>query len=420
MARDTVLIIEDEPQIRAMLREAIIRHADYRVLMARDGREGLELALQERPDVILLDLMLPYLNGMDLMRALLAENLHIPIIVITAHGSAEMILKAFRLGAKDYLQKPFRIQDVWTALEHALAEEHLRREKEQLTHALTAANRRLQLQLEHWIALNAISKAILSTLDEEEVLHRVMQTVSEILHVEAASLLLFDEAEETLHFALTLQGDAACFSEITLRKGEGIAGWVAEHRMPLLVPNVQEDPRFNPAVDRRSGFETRSILCVPLMLNQDVLGVLEVLNKKDPESAEFTPEDLRMLTTLASWVTIALENARLHRALQDAAALQAIKQAVITLAHHINNQLLIFSLELDGVEQASEQLPPEAQASIRASRRCIQEINDVVQALDRLQSLRTVPYVGDTRMMDLEGLLKAHADHSPGAPQEER
>lgn len=403
---ETVLIIEDETSIRQLLHEALINRGSYKVLEAADGEEGLEMALEYRPDVILLDLMLPRLHGIQVMEELRAQGIRIPIIVITAHGNTENILQTFRLGARDFLNKPFYIPDVWAALENALAEEHLRREKENLTRALARANRRLQRQLENWTALNDLAKAILSTLEEPEVLRRVIETVGRILKVEAGSILLLEEETNELYFAITLEGEASRFLGVTLQLGQGIAGWVAQNRTPLLVPDVQQEPRFYAEVDEITGFRSESILCVPLLSHDRVLGVLEVINKQEgAEQPAFNKDDLEMLTALASWGSIAVENARLNREMQDTAAIQAMKQAVITLAHYINNQLMVCSLELDSLENATYTDEQQLRVGMDSARKCIDEITTVVRALERLKEVRTIPYIGDTKMVDLGDLL---------------
>ncbi len=407
MSQETVLIVEDDDETRAFLRDVVLMPGCYRVLVAADGQAGLECALAERPDLILLDLMLPRMSGLEMLEYLHQQDCHIPTIVLTAYTSEQDILRAFRLGAKDFLQKPLGIREVWAAIEKALAEERLRRERENLTQALAQANRRLQQQVQNWVTLNDIAQAISSTLEESEVFRRVMENVTRILQVEAASLLLLDQQTGELEFTVTLHGDTAHYSTFRLKPGQGIAGWVAQHGKPLLVPDVSQDSRFYAQVDQVTGFRSRSILCVPLNSKDRVIGVLEAINKRDGTGdSRFTQADLELLTALASWVAVAVENAWLNRATREMAATTALRQAVTALAHHINNRLMAFSLELDGLEMEGT-LDPQALRAITASaRRSIQEISAVVKALDRLEELHTVPYVGTAEMLDIEQALQ--------------
>lgn len=407
MERELVLVIEDNPGMRAFLRDSVLEPAGYQVKMAQDGQEGLKSALTTDPDLILLDLNLPRLSGLDILGHLYQQDHQIPAIIITAHGSEQIILKAFRLGAKDFLQKPFTMQEARIAIGNALKEERLRRENENLTRALTRANRHLQQQLHHWRALNDIAQAITSTLEESEIFRRAIENVSRVLQVQAGSLLLLDQRAGELEFAVTMRGDITRFSDFRIKLGEGIAGWVAQHDKPLLVPDVHQDPRFYPRIDQATHFQTRSVLCVPLRAKGQVIGVLEVINKqKGPKSPSFTEGDMELLTMLASWVAVAVENARLSRATQKLAATKALGQAVTTVSHHVNNRLMAFSLTLDRLEQES---PFDRQTTNKlstAARNCIREVSAIIRALERLEEIHTIPYVGDTEMLDIEGVLE--------------
>jgi DNA-binding response OmpR family regulator len=420
MRQEAILVVEDDEEIHEFLRDTVLGPSGYRVLTAFNGERGLEIALAERPDLILLDLMMPRLPGLEFLRELQRKGCSIPTIVLTAYGSEQEILSAFHLGAKDFLHKPFRVEELWAAIENALTEERLRREGESLTQALAEANQRLQQQVKNWATLHDIAKAISSTLEEPEIFRRVVQNVTGILQMEACSLLLVDQETKELIFAVTLQGDMARFSGFRLKPGQGIAGWVAGHGRPLLVPNVQKDPRFFADVDQSTGFQSRSILCVPLKAKGRVIGVLEAINKRGAPDSAFTEEDLEMLTALASWVAVAVENAWLNRATRDMAAATALKQTVTAMAHHINNRLMAFSLELDGLEKESTVDRNAVGAIIASARKSIREVSAVVKALDRLEEIQTVSYVGKAEMLDIEDALKEQLRSTEPQPQRTR
>ena len=420
MRQETILVVEDDADIHAFLRDTVLGPSGYRVLTALNGEEGLEIALAERPDLILLDLMMPRLPGLEFLRELQKKGTSIPTIVLTAYGSEQEILTAFHLGAKDFLLKPFEIEQLWAAIENALTEERLRRERENLTRALAQANQKLQQQVQNWATLHDIAKAISSTLEEPEIFRRVVQNITGILQVEACSLLLVDQTTQELEFAITLQGDQARFSGFRLKPGQGIAGWVAGNGKPLLVPDVQKDPRFYADVDQSTGFRSRSILCVPLKAKGRVIGVLEAINKRDAPDSAFTEEDLAMLIALASWVAVAVENAWLNRATRDMAAAKALKQTVTAMAHHINNRLMAFSLELDGLEKESAVDQNAVGAIIASARKSIHEVSAVVKALDRMEGIQTVSYVGKSEMLDIEDALQEQLRDGEPPPQRTR
>lgn len=109
------------------------------------------------------------------------------------------------------MQKPFSAKQARAAIENALTEERLRREKESLTQALTLTNQRLQRQVHNWIALNDIAQAITSTLEESEVFRRVMTNVNRILQVEAGSLLLLNQETEETGSSSRKNVEAGCY-----------------------------------------------------------------------------------------------------------------------------------------------------------------------------------------------------------------
>ena len=113
-------------------------------------------------------------------------------------------------------------------------------------------------------SINEIGKALTSTLDLDEVLRLIMTKISEHLRPENWSLLLVDEEGRELSFVIAVGPGSEGLKGITLKVGEGVAGWVAANGEPLVIPDVSLDPRFSKRVDNLSGFRTESIICVPL------------------------------------------------------------------------------------------------------------------------------------------------------------
>src|SRR5262245_58019247 len=111
MQSSLVLIVEDDPALRRGLKDNFEAQA-YRVQMASDGREGLAAALANPPDLLVLDIMLPKLNGYEICRALRAKGLEMPILMLTAKGQEEDIIRGLELGADDYVTKPFSIREL--------------------------------------------------------------------------------------------------------------------------------------------------------------------------------------------------------------------------------------------------------------------------------------------------------------------
>jgi len=111
MTPATILIVEDDPTILRVVKDNCIARG-YRTLTAADGETGLDLALQHNPDLILLDLMLPRVNGYELCRSVRREELTMPILMLTAKGQEEDVVRGLELGADDYITKPFSVREL--------------------------------------------------------------------------------------------------------------------------------------------------------------------------------------------------------------------------------------------------------------------------------------------------------------------
>jgi DNA-binding response OmpR family regulator len=108
---ETVLIIEDDPSMLIGLKDNFA-FKGYKVLTAADGEKGLDAALNARPDLIILDIMLPKINGYEICRLLRQEGLEMPIIMLTAKGEESDVVLGLNLGADDYVTKPFSINEL--------------------------------------------------------------------------------------------------------------------------------------------------------------------------------------------------------------------------------------------------------------------------------------------------------------------
>lgn len=162
--------------------------------------------------------------------------------------------------------------------------------------------------------LAKLSAILNSTLDPKEVQKRAMEAATELMNAEVGSLLLVDEKSNELYFEVALGEKSEQVKEIRLKIGEGIAGWVAQHGEPLIVEDVQKDPRFAKKADKKSSFVTRDMICVPVRIKDKTIGVLQAINK---EEGAFAHEHLELFQMLANQVGIAIENARLMEDLRQ-------------------------------------------------------------------------------------------------------
>ncbi len=155
-----------------------------------------------------------------------------------------------------------------------------------------------------------ITYSLTSTLDLNSIIAQLADPVRRSLDVESLSIGMIEPASGDILFVSQLMGPLfQSLPPIRLKPGQGIGGWVAQNAEPVIVNNVYTDTRFFSQSDRDSGFHTHSILCVPLVVETRVIGIVEAINKLH---GNFTDHDLRLLRMVSAPLAVAIENARLH------------------------------------------------------------------------------------------------------------
>ena len=158
--------------------------------------------------------------------------------------------------------------------------------------------------------LTDVVKTANSILEPRKVIELVVERIRQLIPSEAWSLMMVDEQKQELVFEAALGARARDVAAFRLKIGEGVAGWVAQSGKPVIVNDAARDPRFSARVDTSTQFETRSILCAPLVSRGRTIGVLEIINKR---GGGFTRHDLSLLLTLVEPCAIAIENAILFQ-----------------------------------------------------------------------------------------------------------
>jgi two-component system NtrC family sensor kinase len=504
MSSERILVVDDSIEFLNLMSQDVLPRFGYETLAASRGREALRVITEQQPEVVLLDIQMPDISGLDVLQELQQQKHAVPIIVMTAHGSESIAVEAFRLGAKDYLIKPFDMQLAIVAIERQLAHIRLEREKEELRKQLELARRDLEQRVKELTVLFGVSKSVASLLDLDKVLARVVEAavfitkaeegalwlldpetnelflrsekglkqhraqllrlkvqdnivsqvfqnarslrlttkgdedglklktghlarallsvplvskgrsfgvllvanriqqhpftsnneamlqaladyatitienaqtyqatdlalaqqvkeetnlyditrtvtstfdqkkifdvvtakIGEIFQVEAGALLLLDEETQELEFVTSWLGNQEPLRGIRLKIGQGIAGQVALTQEPALVNDAYNDDRFYTQVDQETGFVTRSILCAPILVHDQCIGVIELLNKVD---GPFTPHDVERLTNIARPIAISLENANLYQKARELN--EAKSRFVATMANELRSPL---------------------------------------------------------------------------------
>ncbi len=196
-----------------------------------------------------------------------------------------------------------------------------------------------------------------SSLKIETVLDNAMNCAEEFIHAEASTIYEKDEEKNDLFIRLARGAKKDPIKGIRVKLGEGIAGYVVETGMPMIINDVRNEKRFSIRLDQLTGFRTTSLICIPLFVKGKTIGALQVLNKKTGEG--FNDRDIEILTSLSQLIAVAIENARLYQRLENDYQLTsqnlkaaretlirteraaAMGQLVNSVAHEIRNPVMV-------------------------------------------------------------------------------
>lgn len=172
------------------------------------------------------------------------------------------------------------------------------------------------LDIEKITKILEVFSTLTKSVQIEELLKLIIENATNVIAAEASSLLLYDEERENLYFYIVTgeKRDEIKKQEYELKPGQGIAGWVAKYGTPLIVNNVDEDPRFYPDISKEIQFKTKNILCTPLIIDDTVIGVIELINKI---GGDFTQEDQILLTAFSKQCSILIHQKKIYHQLKN-------------------------------------------------------------------------------------------------------
>lgn len=322
MAGERVLVVEDKAENMELLVEYLLRPNGYIPISATDGEEGLHRALIEKADLIILDLKMPKMSGMEVLEALKEKGCTTPIIMVTAYGSEEVVRNAFRLGVAAYVSRPFEIDAMLEAIDRALSEERLKKEKEQLL-------QQMERHIKELCTLQVIAQELNTTLQPESIAGLMLTQARRMTGAEMGAVALTTEGQKENLVWIT-QGYP--YHEPGKRVKDAIYRAIATQEVGLCF-----DPHRCPSEEE----EIRSQLTVPIHREGKTLGALHL---ESPRPHIFSEESLRPLQVLANHTAIALENARLFEiALKEQRKIEHILYSIADGVYTVDLELRILS-----------------------------------------------------------------------------
>ncbi|MFQ5419902.1 MAG: response regulator, partial [Anaerolineae bacterium] len=297
----TVLIVDDMPENRLLL-SSQLRMEGYEILQAGGGREGMEMARKHNPDIILLDVMMPDINGFKVCQQLKQDrNTHlIPVIMVTALRDVQYRIEGIEAGADEFLSRPHVREELLVRVRTLIRLKQARVNLEEERH-------RLQLLYE-------ISRAISTQLNLESMMAAIITQTQAAVGATKGNIMLLDENGVVNHKFLIRAGQPVEVGDTVTRAvmSRGLGGWLAQNKRGDIIENIREDGRWVMLPDTPN--EKGSALGIPLSSPNRVVGVL-ILNH--PQAGYFNKEHLSLLETVGAAVTTAIENAYLFAEISE-------------------------------------------------------------------------------------------------------
>jgi PAS domain S-box-containing protein len=298
MSEEVILVVDDSRQNADFIAKRILPSLGYAALTAYSGKAGLKL-LQEKHrqiSVMLLDLQMPDLGGLDLLRIAKKEGINVPAIMITAHSSEQVITDAFRLGVHDYLKKPVDVDQLNEAITRALSETRLRREKAKLT-------TQLQEQVSWLMALSDVGRSVTSTLNIDTVLRRILDASVSLTRAQQGFIALLDPKSEQLYLRAVKDIDDIRVDTVRIPVNDTLIKKALETGHPVRMTRMPGGDSLRVS----TGLLVYSLIHVPIFYQKHSLGVLSVNNHT--QRRDFTEGDEILLKSLADYAAIAIVNA---------------------------------------------------------------------------------------------------------------
>jgi signal transduction histidine kinase/DNA-binding response OmpR family regulator len=299
-----IVIIDDEPRMCDSL-AALLTGEGHEVMAFQRAPEAAEVIRRQKVDLVITDIKMPEMNGIEILRAVKQVDDGIPVILLTGYASLDSALEAISRGAYDYLLKPVDFNRLQLSVNRALEQRQSELERLRLVEELRLSNYILQQRVGELNALYEAGKSIGSSANLTRLLHQIVVLASSVTEASVGSIMLVDQAGEnlTIEAAIGLHEDIVRKTRLPI--GASIAGFVAKTGEPLIVEDVEKDDRFKRINRERYG--AASLLCAPLRIKNNVLGVINMANKSRGEV--FTRDDLRLLTNFASQAAVAVDDA---------------------------------------------------------------------------------------------------------------
>jgi putative nucleotidyltransferase with HDIG domain len=306
MEKDKILVIDDEELILDIARE-ILTNVGYDVTISSDGHEGIRLLSEETFSLLLTDIRMPDISGLEVIQQVRNHNKEMPIIIITGHGTLDVAIRALKLGAQGFLLKPFTTADLRSSVAEALEKTRLLNDN---------------IRMRALMPLFEVSKEIISETDTKKLLALIVEIAVRETRADRACLFLTDEQTGKIVLEADygfLPAHGAAFRKKHLEK---LSSLLATEKKPVLIVPGLPIPR---GFEEMPGTGELSSIYMPLTVRGKVIGML-FLSGPGTEHP-FSLPDVELVSVLSGQAAAAIENARLYEKLE-----QSYLSTIVTLS----------------------------------------------------------------------------------------
>ena len=291
MPPKTILVVDDE-EVIVDLCWHVLSNEGFQVIKAYSGEEALDLCQQEPFHLVLLDMLMPGIDGLEAFEALREKRQDLIGVLITGHGNMETAIQAMQLGFSGFIRKPFSNLELVQVVKDSFGKAELAEE-----------NTRLRTL----IPLYRLGEKFVKADSREEVLEELIKTVSRQTGARRISAMLYDKEEECLRIRASMGIKSETLEQTQVKPGEKIAGWVFKQGEALILNGgPDKNPRFAAHLKNN---EIIAAISYPLKARDQTLGVLNI--SKIRRGQPFSPADLEMLSVICGQAVMAIENIRI-------------------------------------------------------------------------------------------------------------
>lgn len=336
---DVILIVDDTPDNLLVL-FSYLEEQGFKVLLAEDGETALQIAQSKAPDLILLDVLMPNIDGFETCRQLKAKSStkEIPVIFLTALSETVNKVQGFKVGGVDYITKPSEQEEVLARIQT-----HLNLRKMRQT--LATQNEELQQTLDFEALIRRITYKIRDSLDEKQILETATRKLAEVLDLSSCQVELYNSEKTIATIAYEHTITLPSCHRIS-RNTDSFPELYQQLLQKISVQLVEAIPEFNP-----EGIQVNRLAC-PIFDTHGVIGNLWGLR---PPTEVFNPLEIRLIEQVASQCAIAIRQARLyqasHQQTEELAKLNQLKDDFLkTISHELKSPMTSIQLAAQTME----------------------------------------------------------------------